>query len=46
VDSKKLKKTGGAEEAERERQRKDKLMLQRLYGNTSNSSEPDRLEEL
>jgi hypothetical protein len=46
VDSKKLKKTGGAEEAERERQRKDKLMLQRLYGNISNSSEPGRLEEL
>jgi len=46
VDSKKLKKTGGAEEAERERQRKDQLMLRRLYSNTSKGSEPEHLEEL
>ncbi|KAI8578066.1 hypothetical protein K450DRAFT_248856 [Umbelopsis ramanniana AG] len=47
VDSKKLKKTGGAEEAERERQRKDQLMLKRLYSNSSNSGgDTERLDEL
>jgi Actin interacting protein 3 len=46
VDSKKLKKTGGAEEAERERQRKDQLLLKRLYSNSSNSGDTERLDEL
>jgi hypothetical protein len=46
VDSKKLKRTGGAEEAERERQRKDQLMLKRLYSNSSNNGETERLDEL
>lgn len=46
VDSKKLKRTGGAEEAERERQRKDQLMLKRLYSNSSKNGETERLDEL
>ncbi|KAI9286615.1 actin interacting protein 3-domain-containing protein [Umbelopsis sp. AD052] len=45
VDSKKLKKTGGAEEAERERQRKDQLMLKRLYSN-GGGGDAERLDEL
>ncbi|KAH8550765.1 actin interacting protein 3-domain-containing protein [Umbelopsis sp. PMI_123] len=52
VDSKKLKRTGGAEEAERERQRKDQLMLKQLYSNNNNNNnnnnnvEPEHLEEV
>ncbi|KAM3584658.1 Bud site selection protein 6 [Umbelopsis sp. WA50703] len=46
VDSKKLKKTGGVEEAERERQRKDKLLLKRLHSNASSKASSENLEDI
>ncbi|KAG2180944.1 hypothetical protein INT43_008524 [Umbelopsis isabellina] len=46
VDTGKLKKTGGIEEAERERQKKDKMLLKRLHSNASSKAGSENLEDL
>lgn len=46
VDTGKLKKTGGVEEAERERQKKDKMLLKRLHSNASSKAGSENLETL